>query len=228
MGRTLTSARPPCLRASPAASASSSPGRNQALSPRSTPTTAARSCGKRESAPEAPWAVCNGASQRMKARSTSRCPTLNCGACRLELPARKLLPSTRALRFFWTARPAAAYPPSGSIRANRSGGPRIPVVATFRDAAPPSRPQSPQFQGWCSRADSTDTCAPISPTTARSFGTWIQRATIKTVNGVAAKGGSIDGGGAVIVDGVVYVGSGSGFVGSIPGNVLLAYSVDGL
>ena len=50
----------------------------------------------------------------------------------------------------------------------------------------------------------------------------------QTVNGVAAKGGSIDGGGAVIVDGVVYVGSGSGFVGSIPGNVLLAYSVDGL
>ena len=50
----------------------------------------------------------------------------------------------------------------------------------------------------------------------------------QTVNGVAAKGGSIDGGGAVIVDGVVYVGSGSGFAGSIPGNVLLAYSVDGL
>jgi polyvinyl alcohol dehydrogenase (cytochrome) len=50
----------------------------------------------------------------------------------------------------------------------------------------------------------------------------------QTVNGVAAKGGSIDGGGAVIVDDVVYVGSGSGFVGSIPGNVLLAYSVDGL
>jgi polyvinyl alcohol dehydrogenase (cytochrome) len=50
----------------------------------------------------------------------------------------------------------------------------------------------------------------------------------QTVNGVAAKGGSIDGGGAVIVDGMVYVGSGSGFVGTIPGNVLLAYSVDGL
>ena len=48
------------------------------------------------------------------------------------------------------------------------------------------------------------------------------------VNGVAAKGGSIDGGGAVVVDGMVYVGSGSGFVGTAPGNVLLAYSVDGL
>jgi polyvinyl alcohol dehydrogenase (cytochrome) len=49
-----------------------------------------------------------------------------------------------------------------------------------------------------------------------------------TVNGVAAKGGSIDGGGAVIVDGMVYVGSGSGFVGTTPGNVLLANSIDGL
>ncbi|HZZ22607.1 MAG TPA: PQQ-binding-like beta-propeller repeat protein [Roseiarcus sp.] len=50
----------------------------------------------------------------------------------------------------------------------------------------------------------------------------------RTVNGVTAKGGSIDGGGAVIVDGIVYVGSGSGFVGTMPGNVLLAYSIDGL
>jgi polyvinyl alcohol dehydrogenase (cytochrome) len=50
----------------------------------------------------------------------------------------------------------------------------------------------------------------------------------RTVNGVAAKGGSIDGGGAVIVDGILYVGSGSGFVGTMPGNVLLAYSIDGL
>ena len=48
------------------------------------------------------------------------------------------------------------------------------------------------------------------------------------VNGVVAKGGSIDGGGAVVVDGTVYVGSGSGFVGTAPGNALLAYSIDGL
>jgi polyvinyl alcohol dehydrogenase (cytochrome) len=50
----------------------------------------------------------------------------------------------------------------------------------------------------------------------------------QAVDGVGAKGGSIDGGGAVIVDGMVYIGSGSGFVGTAPGNVLLAYSVDGL
>jgi polyvinyl alcohol dehydrogenase (cytochrome) len=50
----------------------------------------------------------------------------------------------------------------------------------------------------------------------------------QTVNGIAAKGGSLDGGGAVVVDGMVYVGSGSGIFGGMPGNVLLAYSVDGL
>ena len=53
------------------------------------------------------------------------------------------------------------------------------------------------------------------------------KADYRTVNGVAAKVGSIDGGGAVVVDGMVYVGSGSGIFGGTPGNVLLAYSVDG-
>ncbi len=52
-----------------------------------------------------------------------------------------------------------------------------------------------------------------------------------TVNGVKANGGSLDQGGATIVNGVVYVNSGSGprdgsDIGH-PGNVLLAFSVDG-
>jgi polyvinyl alcohol dehydrogenase (cytochrome) len=49
----------------------------------------------------------------------------------------------------------------------------------------------------------------------------------RTVNGVAARGGSIDGPGAVVVGGTLYVSSGYSFFGSLPGNVLLAYSVDG-
>ena len=48
-----------------------------------------------------------------------------------------------------------------------------------------------------------------------------------TVNKVAGRGGSIDGPGATIVDGVVYVNSGYAFVGGQAGNVLLAFSVDG-
>lgn len=47
------------------------------------------------------------------------------------------------------------------------------------------------------------------------------------VNGGTAHGGSIDGPGPVVVNGVLYVNSGYAFVGGMPGNVLLAFSVDG-
>jgi polyvinyl alcohol dehydrogenase (cytochrome) len=49
----------------------------------------------------------------------------------------------------------------------------------------------------------------------------------QTVNGVMGHGGSLDGPGAVVVEGIVYVNSGYFFQGSAPGNVLLAFSVDG-
>jgi polyvinyl alcohol dehydrogenase (cytochrome) len=48
-----------------------------------------------------------------------------------------------------------------------------------------------------------------------------------TVNGVAARGGSLDGAGPAIAGGMVFVNSGYGNNGGIPGNVLLAFSVDG-
>jgi polyvinyl alcohol dehydrogenase (cytochrome) len=47
------------------------------------------------------------------------------------------------------------------------------------------------------------------------------------VNGLDAQGGSIDGPGAVIVAGMVYTNSGYTLFGSMPGNVLLAFSVGG-
>jgi polyvinyl alcohol dehydrogenase (cytochrome) len=46
----------------------------------------------------------------------------------------------------------------------------------------------------------------------------------QTVNGVAAKGGSMAAPGPAIVDGTVFVGSGYTFTVGIPGNVLLAFS----
>jgi polyvinyl alcohol dehydrogenase (cytochrome) len=49
----------------------------------------------------------------------------------------------------------------------------------------------------------------------------------RTVNGVAARGGSINGPGPVVVGGMLYVPSGYALWGGAPGNVLLAYSVDG-
>ncbi len=48
-----------------------------------------------------------------------------------------------------------------------------------------------------------------------------------TVNGVPARGGSIDGPGPVVVGGMLFLNSGYGIFGGTPGNVLLAFSVDG-
>jgi polyvinyl alcohol dehydrogenase (cytochrome) len=48
-----------------------------------------------------------------------------------------------------------------------------------------------------------------------------------TVNGVKATGGSLDAAGAVVAGGMLFVNSGYAYLGSAPGNVLLAFSVDG-
>jgi polyvinyl alcohol dehydrogenase (cytochrome) len=48
-----------------------------------------------------------------------------------------------------------------------------------------------------------------------------------TVNGVAAHGGSINGPGPVVVDGMLYVNSGYASYGQAGGNLLLAYSIGG-
>lgn len=48
----------------------------------------------------------------------------------------------------------------------------------------------------------------------------------KTVNGVPARGGAIDGGGAAIAGGMVFVDSGYGSIYGIPGNVLLAFATE--
>jgi polyvinyl alcohol dehydrogenase (cytochrome) len=50
---------------------------------------------------------------------------------------------------------------------------------------------------------------------------------VNTVDGPPAHGGSIDAAGPAIVNGIVFVNSGYGQWGGMPGNVLLAYSVDG-
>jgi polyvinyl alcohol dehydrogenase (cytochrome) len=54
--------------------------------------------------------------------------------------------------------------------------------------------------------------------TARSY---------KTVNLVEARGGSLDGGGPAIGGGMLFVTSGYVIWGGMPGNVLLAFSVNG-
>jgi polyvinyl alcohol dehydrogenase (cytochrome) len=49
----------------------------------------------------------------------------------------------------------------------------------------------------------------------------------ETVNGKAARGGSMDVAGPAVVNGMVFVNSGYGQWGGMPGNVLLAFSVNG-
>ena len=48
-----------------------------------------------------------------------------------------------------------------------------------------------------------------------------------TINEVAAKGGSLNAAGAAVVNGIVYVNSGYGIFNGMPGNALLAFSIDG-
>jgi polyvinyl alcohol dehydrogenase (cytochrome) len=49
----------------------------------------------------------------------------------------------------------------------------------------------------------------------------------ETVNGVKGKGGALDTAGPAIAGGMLFVPSGYGQWGGSPGNVLLAFSVDG-
>jgi polyvinyl alcohol dehydrogenase (cytochrome) len=47
------------------------------------------------------------------------------------------------------------------------------------------------------------------------------------VNGIEGTGGSLDAGGPTIANGMVFTNSGYGLWNGLPGNVLLAFSVDG-
>jgi polyvinyl alcohol dehydrogenase (cytochrome) len=48
----------------------------------------------------------------------------------------------------------------------------------------------------------------------------------ETVNGVTARGGSMDGTGPIVADGMVYLNSGYGGLIGVPGNVLLAFGLE--
>ncbi len=50
---------------------------------------------------------------------------------------------------------------------------------------------------------------------------------IEALGGAIARGGSIGGGGPIVHDGMVYTNSGYGLYFHMPGNALVAFSVDG-
>jgi polyvinyl alcohol dehydrogenase (cytochrome) len=49
----------------------------------------------------------------------------------------------------------------------------------------------------------------------------------ETVNRIPARGGSLNGPGATVAGGMLFVSSGYSSIGFMPGNVLLAFSLDG-
>ena len=66
-----------------------------------------------------------------------------------------------------------------------------------------------------------------STTTGKILWDFDTARTFPTVNSLAARGGSMDASGPIISGGIVYVMSGYGQWGGMPGNVLLSFSVDG-
>ena len=92
-------------------------------------------------------------------------------------------------------------------------------------AARRNRRRSARFPAWCFRDRLTATCAPTPPPTARSSGTSTRR-TYETVNDVPGRGGSFDGPVRRSAAACCFVNSGYAR-GGMPGNVLLAFSVDG-
>jgi polyvinyl alcohol dehydrogenase (cytochrome) len=93
---------------------------------------------------------------------------------------------------------------------------------------PRSRPRWPPSQGLVISGGLDGRLRAYSAEDGRIVWDVDTKGDYQTVNGAVAKSGSLDGGGAVVVDGMLYVGSGSGIFEGMPGNVLLAYSVDGL
>lgn len=106
----------------------------------------------------------------------------------------------------WFAPPIVCAPaaPSGCSPAQSAAVTAIPGVVF-----------SPSLDGHIRAYAAEDGKVVWDFDTAREF---------QTVNGIKAKGGSIDGPGAVVVNGMLFINSGYSRFGGLPGNVLLAFA----
>lgn len=109
----------------------------------------------------------------------------------------------------WTA------PPTGNTCSGRDGCNTAQPAAV---SAIPGVVFSGSLDGHLRAYDSSTGRAIWDVDTARDF---------MTVNGVTAKGGSMNGPGATVAGGMLFVSSGYGSLGFMPGNVMLAFSIDG-
>jgi polyvinyl alcohol dehydrogenase (cytochrome) len=136
-----------------------------------------------------------------------------------------------------------AYVPVAEIYNPEPGGLHAVSIATGRRAwyAPPLPPACGKPSRACSGAQFSAVTAipgivfsPSNDGAVRAYSTkdgsvvWSfdTNHTFKTVNGVNARGGSMNGPAPVVAGGMVYVSSGYGTFGLRPGNVLLAFGVD--
>ena len=108
----------------------------------------------------------------------------------------------------WSARPAKCPATQAICSPAQSGAVTAIVGAVFSGA----------LDGHIRAYSDADGSVIWDFDTAREF---------PTVNGKPARGGSIDATGAAVAGGLVFVNSGSNEFGGMPGNVLLAFSVDG-
>ena len=93
--------------------------------------------------------------------------------------------------------------------------------------AAPARARRPRrFPARCSAAAWTAACAPMPPSDGKILWTFDTNRSFDTVNGVKANGGSMDGPGAVVAGGMLFVNSGYGGLVGRPGNVLLAFGLE--
>jgi polyvinyl alcohol dehydrogenase (cytochrome) len=108
----------------------------------------------------------------------------------------------------WSARPATCPPTQAICSPAQSAAVTAIAGAVF----------SGSLDGHMRAYSTTDGRVIWDFNTARQF---------PTVNGNPARGGSIDATGAAVAGGVVFVNSGYNQFGGMPGNALLAFSVDG-
>ena len=111
-------------------------------------------------------------------------------------------------RIIWSARPATCPTARPICSPGQSAAVTAIAGAVFSGA----------LDGHMRAYSSTDGSVIWDFDTAREF---------KTVNGKPGRGGSIDASGAAVAAGLVFVNSGYDQFGGMPGNVLLAFSVDG-
>ena len=114
-----------------------------------------------------------------------------------------------------------------SAMERRSGTHRQPHATRDRVAVPRSPVRSARCPERRSRDRSTATFAPTRSDTGKVVWDFDTVREYETVNGVPARGGSLDGPGPVIAGGMMFVNSGYTVDGGMPGNVVLAFSVDG-